>query len=532
MSPSRCASRWWRGWPDSRHVQGQCRLRARRRRDRRSDRRRALADRPGRDARQPDDHAAARAVVVPKPHTNPKRVNVTLAVTARSPARAGSRTQPPDRSSSSSPDRHAASTARTTSSRASSSSPASPCSRRRRAHSAKPDDVVLTLTLAGGSKPLGPPVTLTMTSVELTLEIRGARPAAGDPRPLSEADKIKPGAFLAAQDAGNHQTRAMVVVRVVPATFTGALSLPAAARRLCGSRCSQTRCQRPGRSPWRCRTRSTPCTIQPGGRRLFVQGSAVSTPPDSGLQLGLAGGEADGDRWRSRLWQSSSPAASRRGHPCPQSPRSCGWGCGTTRFAATAWMPRAPRSPRTPRSSTTPPRPTTSSGRTRAASTYGSATVECRSQPRQAGSSRRELANPRRRPSRPRQAGHPRGHPHRGDDTPGRVPVTRPHARLRSDGSRPARRIPAFPPGSSAAERSSGRDKANHRSAGAHGGRPSRVPVPGGEWPWRRCPSSAAIRTSAAELRSRSSCSGSRSGETAWSRRRPAKPSGSSTCAS
>ena len=240
---------------------------------------------------------SARVVVVPKPHTSPKRVNVRLAVdrpftgtgllTNAAPDKVklfladGTQLQLDGKANLFTGKQLVAGV---------------PLLAEAGVHSDKPDDVVLTLTLAGGSKPLGPPVTMTMTSVELTLEIRGVRPAAGDPRPLSEADKIKPGAFLAAQDAGNHQTRAMVVVRVEPATFTGALSLRRSPSSL---RVALFADEVPaaGQKPLAVPHTIDPVTIQPGGRRLFVQGSAVSqASQDSGLQLGLAGGEVDGDR--------------------------------------------------------------------------------------------------------------------------------------------------------------------------------------------------------------------------------------------
>ena len=92
--------------------------------------------------------------------------------------------------------------------------------------SAAPTTSSLTLTLTGGASPVGPPATATMTSVELTLDICAARPAVGDPPPLSQADKINPGAFVGLQDAGNLQQRAMLIVRPpVPGGFTGDVSI-------------------------------------------------------------------------------------------------------------------------------------------------------------------------------------------------------------------------------------------------------------------------------------------------------------------
>ena len=89
------------------------------------------------------------------------------------------------------------------------------------------DDITLTLTLRFGSAPVGPPVSVTMTVVELFLEIAQSRTAAGvDPTALSDVEKINPGRFVHLQDPGFHAGRAMLTVKqAAPAAFTGNLRL-------------------------------------------------------------------------------------------------------------------------------------------------------------------------------------------------------------------------------------------------------------------------------------------------------------------
>src|SRR5215471_14246802 len=96
------------------------------------------------------------------------------------------------------------------------------------APSAALDDLKLTLQLAGGSKLRGPDAKSTATSVEVTLDICKARPAAGAaPPPLSQDDKIEVGRNLMVQDTAGHFARAQLVVQVKPTTFTGTLIVKA-----------------------------------------------------------------------------------------------------------------------------------------------------------------------------------------------------------------------------------------------------------------------------------------------------------------
>jgi len=101
------------------------------------------------------------------------------------------------------------------------------------AEGAKPsgalDDIKLTLHLAGGSKTRGPDASTIATSVEVTLDICKARPAAGvAPPPLSQDDKITVGRNLLVQDTAGHFQRAQIIIQQVkPATFTGTLVVEA-----------------------------------------------------------------------------------------------------------------------------------------------------------------------------------------------------------------------------------------------------------------------------------------------------------------
>jgi hypothetical protein len=90
--------------------------------------------------------------------------------------------------------------------------------------SAAMNDVVLTLTLTPGSKPVNPPATDRMTAVEVTLDIHFSRTARGtDPAVLSVAQKTgNPGRIVHVQNASLHHGRALLIVRkAVPAAFTG-----------------------------------------------------------------------------------------------------------------------------------------------------------------------------------------------------------------------------------------------------------------------------------------------------------------------
>lgn len=164
------------------------------------------------------------------------------------------------------------------------------------APSAAVDDVTLTLALTVNGTP-GFSSTHQMTAVEVFLDLHASRTAAGvDPAALTDAEKINPGRFVQAQDAGNHAGRAMLTVRrAAPADFTGTLSLaPVGARlRLFGA---ADEVAAPGQAPV-----GTPVTvantgIPATGIRFWVEGVTASAAlRDATVQLGIDGAEPDGD---------------------------------------------------------------------------------------------------------------------------------------------------------------------------------------------------------------------------------------------
>lgn len=186
------------------------------------------------------------------------------------------------------------------------------------------DDVVLTLTLTPGATPIGPPARATMTSVLLNLDIFMTRTVAGvdgalfpqppDPAPApgTGTDKWFGGRFVHQQDPGSHHGRALVIVAVQPAAFAGNLSLrnvTVAADNPTGldvrAQLFDNEIPGPRQTPPVAEAaKANPhvfnaSTIPAGGLRLFVEGSSLSAAlRDTGLQLGLDGGEVDGDRVR------------------------------------------------------------------------------------------------------------------------------------------------------------------------------------------------------------------------------------------
>lgn len=168
--------------------------------------------------------------------------------------------------------------------------------------SAALNDVQLTLTLSSAALLVGPPVTTTMTAVELTLDICQSRTAAGvDPTPLPAAppaiEKINVGRFVHIQDPGNHHGRAMLIVRQAqPAAFAGDLVLRPinASVRAFGA---ADEVAAPGQVPL-ANPHSIPNgTIAAGGERFWAEGVTVSGAlRDTGFQLGIKDLENDGDR--------------------------------------------------------------------------------------------------------------------------------------------------------------------------------------------------------------------------------------------
>jgi hypothetical protein len=171
------------------------------------------------------------------------------------------------------------------------------------------NDTTLTHTLTGGVGPqqVG---TATMTAVALTVDVCQSRTAAaGDPALMTAADKISRGRFVHLQDPGRHQGRVMIVVRrAAPAAFTGDLVLTALAAG--AGRVSLLAGETPPVPPaaadaplaapfvvTNASLAAAPNVLGSPGLRFFVEGTTVSGAlRDTGLQLGLQGGDPDGDR--------------------------------------------------------------------------------------------------------------------------------------------------------------------------------------------------------------------------------------------
>lgn len=176
------------------------------------------------------------------------------------------------------------------------------------------DDYSLTLDLAAGPTPVGPPVSLSFTAVELLLDICVPRTGpGGDPPALSQptgsgqpgaTDKWFGGRLVNEQD-GISQERAMLIVRQPrPAAFNGRLQLRGVAvsgttigalsnkAQLFSAEIPITIIEQPFGNP-----HEFSGVIPANGIRFFVQGNTPSAAVrDMGFQLGFAGGERDGDR--------------------------------------------------------------------------------------------------------------------------------------------------------------------------------------------------------------------------------------------
>ena len=169
--------------------------------------------------------------------------------------------------------------------------------------SAKMDDVVLTLSLQPGSKPVKPPVSDKMTAVEVTLDICQSRTAVGaDPTPLSSNDKVNTGRFIHLQVKGgaplkSFHGRAMVIVRKAkPDDFTGQLVLWPIGNRVQLFQLADDPpdpAQAPLAAPQQIPNAGIPAT----GTRFWAEGIMVSgVLRDTGFDLGVVGVASDGDR--------------------------------------------------------------------------------------------------------------------------------------------------------------------------------------------------------------------------------------------
>jgi hypothetical protein len=175
-----------------------------------------------------------------------------------------------------------------------------------------PDDVVLTLTLSGGSKPLKPAVKAKMTAVELTLDICDPRPdSKTEPTPLAQPPAKAPAAGSATDkfflgrpvpvepewDASRPSERATLIIQQVkPAKFKGKLLLKAtggADKVLLFANEAPKKGETKLDIPFEVATGKVPAK----GLKLFVQGNTPSAAArDVRLQLGLDTVDDDGDR--------------------------------------------------------------------------------------------------------------------------------------------------------------------------------------------------------------------------------------------
>jgi hypothetical protein len=162
------------------------------------------------------------------------------------------------------------------------------------------NDVQFTLTLAPGgtgSVPVGTAPTLTMTAVELKLDVGLTRPSPGVAPPLmSDADKIRPGRFVQLRTPALTHGRAMIILRppnprIVLTVRLESLNTQVEAFGPEEPFAGQSAHPRPSTFP------GDLLTIGGNGTELFVEGAAVSTAVlDTGFRYGIDGLENECDR--------------------------------------------------------------------------------------------------------------------------------------------------------------------------------------------------------------------------------------------
>lgn len=160
------------------------------------------------------------------------------------------------------------------------------------------DDVQLTLTLSSVDLLVGPPKTVTMTAVELTLEIGDRRSAPGvDPVPLSTAAKINPGRFLEVRNPNNTHERALLIMRQAnPTVFTGDLELTAIDNKV-QIFAEADEAPAPGQTALTMPQVVPNGPIPADGIKFWAEGVTASTAlRDTGFQLGIKDVEKEGDR--------------------------------------------------------------------------------------------------------------------------------------------------------------------------------------------------------------------------------------------
>lgn len=190
--------------------------------------------------------------------------------------------------------------------------------------SAALDDVVLTLTLSGGTAITLPPAVAKMTAVELTLDICESRTKTGvDPAPLPQPttatkpatgvsqDKLFGGRRVHVQDSGFRKRAMMIIRQAKPATFKGTLVLsPLNAKvKVFAVEGGGTAIAPPHEID--------NSLIGPSGQKLFVEGASVSSVlNDTGFQLGIKGVEAVCDKVGVTVFKINKIEAKLRGTPC------------------------------------------------------------------------------------------------------------------------------------------------------------------------------------------------------------------------
>lgn len=159
------------------------------------------------------------------------------------------------------------------------------------------DDYQLTLTLAPGPTPVAPPFSVTMTAVELTLDVALSRPSPGvAPLPMSANDKINTGRFVQVRDPGFKYERAMIILRLPNPSIPLTVVLESLNAQV---QAFGTEAPADGQVP-----QPNPHTVPtgvlsltPGGMQLFVEGTALSAAVrDTGFRYGIQGLENEADR--------------------------------------------------------------------------------------------------------------------------------------------------------------------------------------------------------------------------------------------
>jgi hypothetical protein len=179
--------------------------------------------------------------------------------------------------------------------------------------SAAEKDITLQLSLTPGSKPVNPPATDTMTSVEVTLDICKSRTQAGvDPDPLSTADKIGVGRFIHLQNPGTRHRAMLIVRKANPENFSGNLILSTK-----NAQVQAFDAEGPAAGA-RVDPKSIPNAPMPAdGLQFWAQGANLSAAlHDTGFQLGVENVDPDGDRVAVTVFKIDKIEARLRATPC------------------------------------------------------------------------------------------------------------------------------------------------------------------------------------------------------------------------